>query len=70
MKEINDLLKYILKGKISSLDTDNGIVTVIKGKSVDDININDFINDIKEWFDNRKEDEEIDLTLVAKIIKK
>lgn len=70
MKENNDVLKYSLKGEISEKDEEHGVVQVIKGKNVDDINLGDFLEDVQNWFAERTEGDEIDFTLVAKQIKK
>ena len=70
MKENNNALKYTVRGEISEVDSENKVITVIKGKNTDEINIGDFIEDVQNWFAERTEGDEIDFTLIAKQIKK
>lgn len=70
MKENNNALKYTVRGEISEVDSGNRVITVIKGKNTDEINIGDFIEDVQNWFAERTEGDEIDFTLIAKQIKK
>lgn len=70
MKQVDGTLTYKLKGEISEKDEVNGVITVVKGKNTDDLNIGDFIEDAQNWFAERTEGDEVEVTFVAKLIQK
>ena len=70
MKQNNDILLYTLKGEISEVDNETGRITVVKGKSTDDLVIGDLTEDIVSKFGEWSEGDEIEVSVSMKKITK